>query len=1184
MKRLGSILALCLMGGMLMPGAAFAGPDNYIGDTAIYGGSTIHIQPNVLVILDTSGSMNDATLPSDPYDPTTTYPVSGACSGGGCTSDTVYKCTAFGLECGNWTKAVDNVDSVTTSCGFSNPQNFLKTLGQWNSWWNKLSTSGACRYHGGGGIYALGNWINWNQQPSNSPQPKIDIAKEVLTNLVKDTSGVNFGLMVFDQNGSAGGQFLVQTVDGAQYTTTIKNMEETFSGTTTNRDALLQIVKNVYASGWTPLAETLFEAMRYFEGGESAFSHTEGVDATGHYTSPITASCQQNYVVLITDGMSTQDQAQVLKTICDNGDCDSDGFEPDNDPAKSYPNNGSDYLDDVAWYIHHTDLASQYVGKQTATVFTVGFGLGGADAGAVKLLKETAENGGGEAYLSNDEQQLSAALQQIMGRIFQVDTSFVAPVVPISPENRTYSGDRVYLGFFRPEQNGDWLGNIKKFGLDVNGNVIDKNGDPATNADGSFKPSAVSYWGTYPDGGSVDTGGVGQLLATRTDPSPDLTPSSTNPRQIYTNLTGTDGDLDLTLDTNRFKSANLTPGDLGLDPTDTTGKADLINYIYGIDVYDDNLNNSKTDNRDWDLGDILHSRPAIVSYNTFGSSAEGTCPGDWTTAAGSTVNKSVIYVGSDDGMLHAFSDCNGQELWGFIPKDFLGNLSSLHGSSHTYFQDSSPVTYVYDKNNDGIIDPAEDKVVLLFGQRRGGGTDTLSSSGSRGAYYALDVTVPTKPKLLWRIDNTTAGFSKLGETWSKPTLARMKLADGAGGTKQEIVAFFGAGYDNNEDLRFGNTQTFPASTDSTVTSADTNDSGTATSSGTSAQHNPKGRGVYAVKVADLDANGVPTLAGSPVKVWGYTYVDPATDATRNADNNPSFSIPSEVAALDSDFDGFVDRLYVGDTGGNLWRFSVGDPSTANWSATRIFDANDPNKPLDVGRKIFYKPSVVLEHGYAIVYFGTGDRAHPLNQSVVDRMYAVKDRNQDAAKYESSLVDLTDDYLQATSLTSAQLADIEGQGYTSLSDYQQQMNQTLNSSGNYGWYIKLSTNSGEKVLSPPLAYNKVAYFTTYAPNFISTDPCRPGNLGLSRLYALDYLNGGAVKNYDTSNDTTVNGQTTQVLNDSDRGKEMGVGIPSGIVLVFPKTGDARILVGSGGGLPGANTTPGGRFYPLYWLQQ
>ncbi len=359
--------------------------------------------------------------------------------------------------------------------------------------------------------------------------------------------------------------------------------------------------------------------------------------------------------------------------------------------------------------------------------------------------------------------------------------------------------------------------------------------------------------------------------------------------------------------------------------------------------------------------------------------------------------------------------------------------------------------------------------------RRGGGVDTLPAAGSRGSYVALDVTNPAAPVFLWEIDNTTTGFSELGETWAEPVFGKVRI-----GGSSKLVAIVGAGYDNNEDLRFGNTQTFPDGMDlTTETTLVAGDATLAASLGTSAQFNPKGRGIYIIQMATLSSSGVPTVTTTPTKVWDYTY-----DATRLL-NNPTYSFPSQVTALDTDFNDYLDTIYVGDTGGNMWRFDIGNSSNASaWSGTKIFSANPSDvtisaeNPATNGRKIFYPPSVVVEGGFYGLYFGTGDRAHPLNEGTIDRMYAVFDRGQTVAKTEADMVNLTIDQLQLNGGQTFQAT------CTATSVEVNCVMDRLQSSSNYGWFIKLDEDDGEKALAPAVVFNKVAYFTTFTPTFLA----------------------------------------------------------------------------------------------------
>src|SRR6185295_15710643 len=110
-----------------------------------------------------------------------------------------------------------------------------------------------------------------------------------------------------------------------------------------------------------------------------------------------------------------------------------------------------------------------------------------------------------------------------------------------------------------------------------------------------------------------------------------------------------------------------------------------------------------------------------------------------------------------------------------------------------------------------------------------------------------------------------------------------------------------------------------------------------------------------------------------------------------------WAVPSTVAALDLTGDGILDRAYVGDLGGQMWRINNA------LQATLMFTAPS-------NHKIFYPPDVVRDRGFLSVFFGTGDRSNPLATTVVDRMYSVKD-DGGSNKTETNLVDVTSNVAQ-----------------------------------------------------------------------------------------------------------------------------------------------------------------------------
>ncbi len=1110
---------------VLFPMMAVAAPDQYVGDTAIYSGTSQTLRPNVLIIFDNNSTMGNSANIGDPYNPGTQYP-------GAYSPWTVYKVTGMGnyvVHITNNLSTLENVSCVSAKTG-------LQTNGTWSgSSGNSLKSNGTCG-NGGAGLVYLGNLLNYNAASgSGSTQTQVEIVRQALINVVGGARGrVNFGLMVFGEDKN-GGKILKPVADISSDPAYLSFIS-VLPNTPVTGEPLL-------TGNGRPLAESLYDAGAYYKGVYPIIYNK------GSFASPIQYECQKNFVVVITNGDTDLDnspklgQATALGTV---GDYDGDGLEPG-----AY-GTGTHYMDDVAKFIYQNDMSSTLNDIQRVSTYAIQ--VFSPDKALVRRATDN-QHGRGSYHLASDANAVSNALTEVINNIvLETDSSFVAPVVPVSPENRTYSGLRVYLGFFKPISQKPWYGNLKKYGIDSSNQIVGKpeppsypNGRVAINSDGTFIDTSISFWSATADGGSVNEGGAGEVLINRT-----------TPRNIYTYM-GTSASLTNSSNAFTLTNAAITSATLGV--ATAADRDNLINFIHGLDAYDEDSDGNTAEKRGWILGDILHSKPLVVNYATytFSSPNESNC----------SINKTMIFVGANDGMFHAFNDCDGSEAWAFIPPDLLRNLNYLAGPTHTYFVDSAPSVYIYDANKDGNLDyTVGDKVILIFGERRGGGINT---SPTTGFYYALDVSNPASPQYLWRLSNTESpsgtntDYSELGETWSEPKIAKVKI-----GSAEKIVAFLGAGYDNcNEDARFGTTQTF---TGSCVVSP-TSDGGAVTSAGTSSQNNPKGRGIYAVEVATLNS-GVPSFTNSGRKVWGYTYGATATSTT-----NPqmTFSIPSEVVALDTDFNVFIDRLYVGDTGGNIWRFDVGDPSTANWTGRIIFSANPgAGGSSDAGRKMFYPVSATLDVYYDVLFFGTGDREHPLNTAVVDRLYGIKDKPGTTAVV---LEDNPDDTHELVDVTADRLQ---------LSTDSNEINSILSElDAKYGWFIKLNQNPGEKVLAPALAFRDI-YYTTYSPNLTPPpDPCTPGNLGTARVYIVNGATGEAVFNFDTSNDgyATTNTRATnssgEILLQSDRVMTMGSGIPSGVVLVINSSGSLLALVGTGGALYTPPSPPGGDTIQIYW---
>ncbi len=620
-------------------------------------------------------------------------------------------------------------------------------------------------------------------------QNKMAVAKGVVTALINDPSNedVRFGLMNFNPSGINYGTMNYGSSSEVTYWhegNLNKFLFPVQDNTAAARATLTSLIAGMNASGGTPTVHRLIDGWKYFNGE---------VTKSGWTTSPVQYPCQRNYLLMVTDGIPEVEADYLtsnpwsctfnrVKSFVGNpGDLNGDGKEDPSSPnyiagTGEMINCGSDYLDDAMLKIRGMFPLGN-TENQPLVLYAISFGFdycqppdpGDDSPGGGSLLYRAAKKyGGGECLSAANPDQLDDALREALNLIKNDAQSFVAPVVPVSQTNRTESGDRLYVALFAPrEGQQEWPGNIKKYGLDRNhGTICNASPGPpsctigngaATTADGTILGSAESYWdsaaGGGPSGTSVTAGGVGGVLVA----------SDLSQRKIYTytgTATGNLGGIPLTANAQAFSKSNtdITPEMLGLSGFDATqGERDaLIDYIYGFDSYDADNDGNTTEKRSWVLGDIIHSVPLIVNYDASGTN-------------------SLIIVGANDGMLHAFDDETGAEVWAFIPPDVLGNLNKLRpgqAGQHPIFVDSSARMYEH-----------AGQKILVFGLGRGG-----------RAYYALDITSKTAPTLLWRINETTPGFAELGQSWSTPALTKFSES----GVTRE-VAIFGGGYDEYFD-------------------------------------------------------------------------------------------------------------------------------------------------------------------------------------------------------------------------------------------------------------------------------------------------------------------------------------------------------------------------------------------------
>lgn len=902
--------------------------------------------------------------------------------------------------------------------------------------------------------------------------------------------------------------------------------------------------------------------------------YAEVIDGNPVYVSPFDiAECQSNYMIFLSDGAPTQNNEApgLIKTLTGDADCDTN--------AKG--DSGACGIN-LLRYLNNEDQSNDLDGDQTVTTFTVGFNIGDAgNAATVDFMKELAVAGGGQFKSADTASELSATMTAIFSEIFTDPTSFAAPALQVNAFNKLQHRNEVYFSLFEPAKETRWDGNVKKYkvcdgtGGCTLGEIIDADEVAAINSDGVISSSAKSFWSNVVDGPDIRVGGAGSAV-----PSPDF-------RKVYT-YTGASspvnvdvGDAAHEIHINNFDNLDELLGfsDSTISnpvPDPATADADpalldLIEWIRGVDSFDEDADGDTTDLR-WPIADPLHGSPVAI---TFG--CQSGVPG---TPCADTGDNAIIkvFATSNDGSVRMLNGNNGtnggEEEWVFYPQLMLAQQAALAVNAegdHGYGVDNTPTVIQLDTNGDAMIDPLTGEYVRLFFSMRRGGE----------SIFALDVTPDSTvltdtngvggitPQYMWRIDGSSTLFPNLGQTWSRPKPAQVKVpksGGGAGDSELKTVLIFGAGYDDDQDDEFAKSNV--------------------------------GNGIY---IVDADTGA---------RIW-WASNDEVLDGNGDSPNlvltDMDYPIPSDIALVDSSGDGAINRLYVGDMGGQVWRIDLDDqlggPQTGpadgqdDSSGARLAVLSNPDPdPLNIEdhRKFFYPPDVIQvedaifsnEASYDLVTIVSGDRANPLEEDVLNRAYGLRDYAVGDALVEGGQVPLRHSGYDIGDGTID--GDADGDSEKDLFDTTENLIQVGNSSeqslaksamqASSGWFIDLTDNGtkvGEKGLSSPIILAGKLFFTTFLPS-TTNDPCQAIE-GSGRLYGINAITAAA------EFEDWLDGGIDTAFETGDRTYELGGGIPSSAVPIFQEQG-VTLLIGTGGGAESVDPDIALPRVRTYWYQE
>jgi type IV pilus assembly protein PilY1 len=912
----------------------------------------------------------------------------------------------------------------------SDRPNILLVLDNSANWSAGMSAAPNCYYNENG--------VPTSSGPTGDQQTKVGLEKCALYNVVdalpvavngagSDADALfNVGLMLMNRSGANGGYVRLA-----------------FTPLTTNNKAR---IKSMIA-GLSRIDDkatnadfglTMVEAYQYFRGlaplnGKESTLRDTAAETGGRYAAPGTSSCANNHIIFIGNGASSNGGAEqqvrsLLANAVDTEFAASSAAYRNSLKAEIPDTTGAmgtqqrNWSDEMARFMGQLDFSSRD-GTQRVISHAVAVIKGSGDGGFPALMNSIANQGGGRFYAASDVNGITAALLEIFNQVQAVNSVFASASLPVSMNASGTFVNQIFMGMFRPdkEANPRWSGNLKqyRFSMDALGSVFltDAAGSPAiSGSTGFIAPAAVSYWtaasdfwanapsGTpasasdSPDGDVVEKGGAAQRLRS-------VHARSQATRKVYTCIACAAGSTLGAGPTTRFETSNgaLTAALLGV--ASSAEREALIDWVRGANNKGDESGPTTTPAttvRPSIHGDVLHSRPAVLNF-------------------GGTTGVVVIY-GANDGQLRAVSGQAsgadaGNELWSFIPEHVLGKLKRLRDNTPDIAVSTTPLGGTATPKDyflDGPIGVYQkfsasnvtERAIVFVGMRRGGRN-----------LYALDVSVPTAPRLLWTVTPASAGMSLLAQTWSEPKVARVK-------GYPNPVLLFGGGYD-----------------------------------------------------ASAEDSGVPTSMGNAIFV-----LDAFTGALVRSFTTLSVGLPGEaigrsVAAdltlVDVDHDGYVDRAYALDLGGQVYRVDLESAvghTPGTWTVYRVADLSGGTT---TGRKFFFAPDVVQTRNFVALLMGSGDREKPLLTATRDHFFQIFDRKLTKGAPAS-----------ASPVTFAGLLAM-GSTPTSLGA---------------GCYTALP--QGEKVVNAATTIAGKAYFGTnqpYTPG--STTSCTKPNLGRAMGYEM-----------------------------------------------------------------------------------
>lgn len=648
---------------------------------------------------------------------------------------------------------------------------------------------------------------------------------------------------------------------------------------------------------------------------------------------------------------------------------------------------------------------------RTKAIVTHAIAVTGAssDGKYPNFIQNIAAKGGGVYASASNSIDLVNALKDVFDKIQSVSSVFASPSLPVSVNQQGTYINQVFMGMFLPDADAypRWFGNLKQYHF-----IYDPVTYTLTLADSTDAPAINNT------GGFIQTKAI-SYWTTSSDfwvnaPSGDPASSSDSPDGAIVAKGGAAEVLrkdNLTDQTSRkvftcVSCANNTAlGGAAATLFDTTNTA-ITNSMLGVSTASDAQTLIN-----WVRG-IDNAGDELGPGGT--TTVRPSIHGDVVHSKPAVVNYGgstgvVVFYGANDGMLHAV---HGDQTGTNAGHHLWSFVPEEMFSKFKRMRDNSPLISfpnLITSDPTAARDWFVDGPISVY--------QKISSSGTIEKAY-LYVGMRRGGRLLYAFDITnptnprflwkksSSDISILGQTWSEARVMKIK-----GHTNPVIV--MGAGYDAAAE---------DASTPGTVTMGN------------------------AVLVLD---------AFSGTLVHTFSGIE-----------RP---VPADVTVIDSDYDGYIDRAYAVDLGGNIYRIDFETSTSAAesvWAIHKLAELGSSG-----GKKFFYAPDVVLTKKYAVILAGSGDREKPLSATTQDYFYTVLDYQLGKALGDS--------------FTPIKFSDLVSQASYVASDSAK------------GCYLQFDV--GQKVVNKPATIGGVTYFSTNKPKAPDANSCS-ANLGEAKQYS------------------------------------------------------------------------------------